>query len=167
MLFVLGPVLVVEPGVAIDRTSLAVEEDGGRHRIDAEGVGELALRVVAVLEVVVEGLGEPIGGIPGLADVHRDHDQALATVLGEHRLHPRERPAARNAPGGPEVDENDLAAPGAEVENVGRRLGLGGLPGDRRSAAGKEEGEDQAKAVPSGPVWDGVCSSRLSLVAGL
>ena len=87
---------------------------------------------------------EGVGERAVLVEVDREDHEPLPAVLALQLVHPWEGLQAGRAPGGPEVDQDDLAGVGVEHRPAGR--GLGGRRRGRAHAGGGqgcEGGQDE------------------------
>jgi len=106
----------IESGVRVADTAIAIDYKRCRHIFRAEAFCDLALAVVDDLELRGEALEKRVRKILVMIDVHRDHDQAARPVGLLDLAHPRKGLAAGRAPRRPEVQINDFALIGAEIE---------------------------------------------------
>src|ERR1035437_3870974 len=116
--------------------AIASDQDRGRHVLDLERSGDVAARVVDDLQSAVHGREEGLGPLALAIEVHGDDRQVPQVDLLE-LFHEREGQLAGAAPGGPEVEIDDLAAIGADVEP--RRLGS--LRDQRPARRGRTKGQ--------------------------
>src|SRR3989344_5874012 len=136
---------LAEADVCADDLALTVYQEGTRHALEGQRLGGVSFRV--------KGHGEA-GGVAGeeaarlggvLVNAHGHDDQALVAVARLHLVHPRERLAARRAPGRPVVEIDDLATQAREPQRalVGGDGDVGKTGGAGRREQGKGNDENQ------------------------
>ena len=94
--------------------------------------GDRAFGIVFDAKIDRRLLQEGVGECALLVDVHGENDEAILGVALLQFVHPRKGLQAGRAPGGPEVDQDDLAGKRLEQRPAGRghgRRGRGGAGG--------------------------------------